>query len=153
MDRRKLIASAVAATAASAATAAGAAAAPSPTPSAAAPSGTPADAPVAAPAPAAPRPQFLYVLRLVPRLHDEAAWQDTDRQAVARHFAHLKQATADGLVLLAGRTDEPLARTFGLVIFEAADTKAAEAFMRADPAVVAGVMTAELHPYQVALQR
>lgn len=145
MNRRQMIAPVMVATAGMAAGAAATAA--GNTPAAASTPAAPASAPTAQ------RPQFLYVLRLVPRLHHEAAWQDADRQAVTAHFNRLKQATTDGLVLLAGRTDEPLARTFGLVVFEAADATAAEAFMRADPAVVAGVMTAELHPYRVALRR
>jgi len=39
------------------------------------------------------------------------------------------------------------------VIFEAADEGEAQRFMASDPAVVAGVMTATLHPYAIALQR
>lgn len=107
----------------------------------------------AARAPASGPRQFVYVLRLVPRLHDDAAWTEADQAAVTRHFEHLRRATADGKVVLAGRTLEPGARTFGLVIFEAADDAEAQRFMQADPAVEAGVMTATLHPYAVALQR
>lgn len=102
----------------------------------------------------APKPkQFVYVLRLVPRLHDDKAWTDADKKAVGAHFAHLQAATKEGKVILAGRTLEPGDKTFGLVIFEAPDAAAARAFMAADPAVVANVMTAEVHPYAVALQR
>jgi uncharacterized protein YciI len=97
--------------------------------------------------------QFLYMLRVAPHLHDQAKWSDRDKAATARHFERLKKATADGSVILAGRTTEALDKTFGLVVFEAQDEKAAKAFMEADPAVVAGVMTATLHPYSVALQR
>jgi uncharacterized protein len=43
--------------------------------------------------------------------------------------------------------------TFGVVVFEAADEDAARRFMAADPAVVAGVMTATLHPSSLALLR
>jgi uncharacterized protein YciI len=39
------------------------------------------------------------------------------------------------------------------VIFGASDEAAAQKFMETDPAVVAGVMTAELHPFAVVLQR
>lgn len=103
---------------------------------------------------AAPKPkQFVYVLRLVPRLHDDKAWTDADKQAVSVHFGHLKAATAEGKIILAGRTLEPGDKTFGLVIFEAADETTARAFMTSDPAVAKGIMTAELHPYSVALQR
>jgi uncharacterized protein len=105
-------------------------------------------------APPAPKPkQFVYVLRLVPRLHDDNAWSDEDKKAAGRHFAHLTAATKAGQVVLAGRTLEPGDKTFGLVIFEAADADAARAFMNSDPAVVEKIMTAEMHPYAVALQR
>lgn len=96
--------------------------------------------------------QFLYVLRLVPRLRDETIWTDADHAAVGRHFAYLKTAAERGQVILAGRTTEPLDRTFGLVVFEAADEAAACAFMASDPAVAGKIMTAELHPYRVAVR-
>ena len=96
---------------------------------------------------------YLYQLRLPPRLHRETEWTDADRQAVAAHFAHLQRATEAGTVVLAGRTEVALAETFGIVVFEAADAAAAEAFMRADPAVAAGVMTAQLLPFSLALLR
>lgn len=101
----------------------------------------------------APLPQWLYVLRLVPRLHDDKAWTDADNAAIGRHFQHLKDATAARQVILAGRTTEAGDRTFGLVIFEAPDEAAARQFMESDPAVVGGLMTATLHPYAIALQR
>jgi uncharacterized protein YciI len=97
--------------------------------------------------------QFLYMLRLVPRLHDDHAWTDADKAAVSRHFERLWQATDAGQVILAGRTREPGDRTFGIVVFEAPDAEAARRFMEGDPAVLAGVMTATLHPYSVALLR
>jgi uncharacterized protein YciI len=98
-------------------------------------------------------PQFLYVLRVAPHLQDESKWSDKDKAATSRHFERLKKAAAEGKVILAGRTTEALDKTFGLVVFEADNEAAAKAFMEADPAVAAGVMTATLHPYSVALQR
>ena len=97
--------------------------------------------------------QYIYVLHVAARLHDEKAWTPADNTAVTRHFERLQRATQQGKVLLAGRTAEPLNVTFGIVVFEAADDTAAREFMLGDPAVVAGVMTAELHPYAVALMR
>jgi uncharacterized protein len=97
--------------------------------------------------------QFLYVLRLVRRLHSEANWTEADRDAVQEHFLRLRCATEAGKVILAGRTEESLAETFGLVVFEATDMQAALEFMNLDPTVVANVITAELHPYSVALLR
>ncbi len=97
--------------------------------------------------------QFVYVLKVSPSLHDASKWTQKENDAVARHFARLEEATAAGRVIFAGKTSEPLEATFGLVVFEAEDEKAARQFMEADPAVVAGVMSATLHPYVLALQR
>ena len=97
--------------------------------------------------------QFIYVLHLVPRLHDDKAWTAEDKAAVDRHLANFKEATQSGQLILAGRTREPGDKTFGIAIFEAADEAAARKFMEEDPAVVAGVMTAELHPFAVVLER
>jgi uncharacterized protein YciI len=105
-----------------------------------------------APKPEKPK-QFIYVLHLVPRLHDDKAWTDEDKAAVERHFNRFKEAVKSGQLILAGRTLETGEQTFGIAIFEATDENAARAFMNADPAVVAGVMTAELHPFGVALER
>ena len=103
-------------------------------------------------APAKPQ-QYLYMLRVAPLLQDESKWTDKHKAAAVKHFERLKKAAAEGKVILAGRTTEPLDKTFGLVVFEADSEAAARAFMETDPAVVAGVMTATLHPYSVALQR
>lgn len=97
--------------------------------------------------------QFVYVLRLVPRLYSDEAWTEEDKEAVQRHFVRLQDAAKAKKVILAGRTSEEGAKTFGLVIFEAQNAEEATAFMKADPAVMAGIMTAELHPYQVAVSR
>jgi uncharacterized protein YciI len=97
--------------------------------------------------------QYVYVLRVAPHLQDESKWSDADKAATGRHFKRLQDALKEGKVILAGRTSEPLDKTFGLVVFEAADDAAAKVFVEGDPAVQAGVMTAELHPYAVALLR
>jgi len=54
---------------------------------------------------------------------------------------------------LRGEHQNPGDKTFGIAIFEAADEDAARKFMREDPDVAGGLMTAELHPFAVALQR
>ena len=97
--------------------------------------------------------QFIYVLHLAPRLYDDKAWTAEDKAAVDRHLANFKAAVQSGQLILVGRTREPGDKTFGIAIFEAADEAAARKFMEADPAVAGGVMTAELHPFAVALQR
>jgi uncharacterized protein YciI len=97
--------------------------------------------------------QYIYVLHPAERLQQGGEWTDGDNAAVSAHFIRLQEATASGKVILAGKTDEPDAVTFGIVVFEAATDSEAQEFMDTDPAVVAGVMTAELHPYTVALMR
>ena len=69
---------------------------------------------------------------------------------ISPRFQHSIQT---GELILAGGTSEPGDKTFGIAIFEAKDEAAARAFMESDPAVVAGLMTAELRPFTVALER
>jgi uncharacterized protein YciI len=99
------------------------------------------------------REQYVYVLQVAPRFQKEEAWTEAEDAVVGRHFERLAQAVKSGQVILAGRTNEPLDTTFGLVIFEADSEAAAREFMQSDPAVIAGLMTATLHPYAVALLR
>jgi uncharacterized protein YciI len=113
-----------------------------------------AAAPAVAPtAPTAPKmKQFLYLLKLVPRLHDDQAWTEADKAVLQRHVANFKAAVERGQLILAGRTLEPGKDTFGLAIFHAPDEAAAREFMNSDPCVAAGLMTATLHPYAVAFR-
>jgi uncharacterized protein len=97
--------------------------------------------------------QFIYVLRLVPRLHADSAWTKEDNTVLARHFVRFQEAAKSGQLILAGRTSETGDKTFGIAIFEAPDEDAAKKFMEEDPAVAGGLMTAELHPFAVALER
>ena len=96
--------------------------------------------------------EFIYVLRLVPRLYDDKKWTKEDNAALDRHMIRFQEAMKSGQLILAGRTKEPGDKTFGIAIFRAADEAAAKKFMESDPAVVAKLMTAELHPFAVALQ-
>jgi uncharacterized protein YciI len=109
--------------------------------------------PLPAQTPEAKPKQFIYVLRLVPRLYSDAAWTQEDKMALDRHFARFQHAIETGELILSGRTREPGDKTFGIAIFQADDEEAARKFMETDPAVVAGLMTAELHPFSIALQR
>ena len=97
--------------------------------------------------------EFIYVLKLVPRLHDDKNWTKEDSAALDRHLARFQEAAKSGQLILAGRTKEPGDKTFGIAIFRASDDAAAKKFMESDPAVVAKLMTAELHPFYVAVQR
>ena len=97
--------------------------------------------------------QFIYVLRLVPRLYADANWTPQDEKVLQHHFVRFQEAIKAGRLILAGRTSESGDKTFGIAVFQAKDEAAARKFMEEDPAVAGGLMTAELHPFTVALER
>lgn len=98
------------------------------------------------------RKQFIYVLKLTPRLLDEKGWTERDRQIVGRHFRRLQRLHKEGRVLLAGRTlNETDPGQFGVVVFEADSEQEARGLMEADDAVKEKIMTAQLFPFSVAL--
>jgi uncharacterized protein YciI len=96
-------------------------------------------------------PQFLY--RLQPTRLGMLTDGPTEREAeiVAEHFAYLSELTAEGTVLMAGRTLNADEHTFGIAVLVAATTADAMAIMSNDPAVRHGLMRAELFPYRIAL--
>lgn len=98
--------------------------------------------------------QFVYVLKLTPRLLDEKNWTEQDRQIVGRHFRRLQQLQKDGRLILAGKTlDDSDPSQFGVVVFEADSEEEARRQMEADDAVREKIMTARLFPFRVALAR
>jgi uncharacterized protein YciI len=95
--------------------------------------------------------QWLY--RIVPARPGMLSEATADEaRLVGEHFAYLVSLRDQGVLILAGRTQEVDA-TFGIVIFEADDEAAARAVLSADPAVAAGVFVSSLHPYAVAVSR
>ena len=97
--------------------------------------------------------QFIYVLKLVPSLLIEENWTSHEEKLVDDHFKRLQYLLNAGKLILAGKTDGMDEDTFGIVILEVETREEAEQIMLSDPAVVGGVMTAELFPYRVALSR
>lgn len=75
-----------------------------------------------------------------------------EAEAIERHVAYLRGLTDHGTLILAGRTQDTGPRSFGIVVFRAADEAEARRIMESDPAVAAGVMLARLHPYRVAFR-
>ncbi len=70
---------------------------------------------------------------------------------VDEHFRYLKQLTVQGIVLMAGRTLNTDETSHGIVIFDADSEVHARAIMERDPAVTAGIFSAELFPFRIAL--
>jgi uncharacterized protein YciI len=64
------------------------------------------------------------------------------------HFAYLRQLLADGKLLLAGPSLDPV---FGVIVLVADTEDEAWELIRADPSVRAGVQTPELHPFRASL--
>lgn len=95
--------------------------------------------------------EYLYVLKLRPDLLSDNAWTDEEEKIVGKHFTRLKTDTERGKVILAGRTLNSDPTQFGIVIFTDESWEFAMEYMNTDPAVQAGVMTATLFPYRVAL--
>jgi uncharacterized protein len=97
--------------------------------------------------------QFLYQLKLIPRLLEEKNWTEEDNVIVAEHFDRLQMLTEKKIVILAGRTLNMDEEGFGIVIFEANNHSEAISFMNEDPAIAKGIMTGKLFPYKVALMQ
>ncbi len=93
--------------------------------------------------------QFVIVLRLNPKYQDDKNWTEADNQAVGRHFAKLQKLQKEGKLILAGRT--LVKESMGFVILEAESEAEARQVMEADDAVKAGIMSAEVLPFQTAL--
>ena len=95
--------------------------------------------------------QFLY--RIQPARHDMLANGSTDFESgmLSEHFNYLKQLTRDGVVILAGRTQNIDSSSFGIVLFNAETVEVAREIMLSDPAVKNKVFRAELFPYKMAL--
>jgi uncharacterized protein YciI len=82
---------------------------------------------------------------------DPQAWTSADEAIGERHYRRLRAATDEGVVVLAGRSQDGIGPA--VVIFEADSDEAAVEFMNADPFVAEGLFTASLHPFRAALVR
>lgn len=91
----------------------------------------------------------LYLIRLrPPRANFVESQTAAEADSIGRHFIYLKDLTEKGIVKLAGRTENA---SLGLVILETDSEETARQVMCGDPAVSAGVFSAELHPFLLAL--
>jgi uncharacterized protein YciI len=95
--------------------------------------------------------QFLYKIQVVrPAMLTEGPTPE-EAQAVSEHFIFLERLTAEGILLLAGRTQNSDFSAFGIAIFRAESEEAARKLMAEDPVVQRRVMRAEIYPYRIAL--
>lgn len=90
---------------------------------------------------------FAYLLKMTdPKKFEKMS--PLEQAVMEEHFERLKEATNEGRLIFAGPC---LDGAFGIVVFNARSRKEAEEFMRQDPAVKHGIMTAELHTFRVSL--
>lgn len=100
------------------------------------------------------QPLNQYLIRLQPaRLGQLTDPTPEEKARVSEHFRYHQRLTQEGTDILSGRTQNADSTMFGIVIFEAANDAEARKIMESDPAVRAGVMTAKLFPYRIALMR
>jgi len=79
--------------------------------------------------------QFLY--RIQPVRHDmlTKGSSELESRIVSEHFNYLKRLTEDGVVILAGRTQNTDYSSLGIVLLKAETIEAAREIMLNDPAV------------------
>jgi uncharacterized protein YciI len=91
---------------------------------------------------------YVYLTRPV-----RPGWDDgltTEEEAtMSAHFSYLQQVHRKGDLLLAGPCEDA---AFSIVVFQATSDEQAAAMMATDPAVRAGIVTAELHRFRISLQ-
>jgi uncharacterized protein YciI len=94
-------------------------------------------------------PLFLYRLRLAPRYDNPAAWSEDTEQTIGRHAEFLDELGRRGHLVFAGRTlyDPGDPRLIGFAVVKAASAEEAERMVAPDPAVLAGIQLAEVHPF------
>lgn len=74
-----------------------------------------------------------------------------EAEIISNHFNYLKDLTDNGIAIFVGRTLTTDERTFGITVFQADTEEKAREIMHNDPAVVHGVMRAELYPFRIVL--
>jgi uncharacterized protein YciI len=95
--------------------------------------------------------QFITILRPARIQMITDGPTEFEEKTVSLHFNYLKELVNNGIVHLAGLTQTNDYKTFGIVIFFAADIAEARSLVENDPAVKMGVMNAEVYPFRIAL--
>jgi len=96
--------------------------------------------------------EFLYTIRPTRLAMLSEGPTDEESAVLSRHASYVERLAQQGVVELAGRTQNADETAFGLVIFHAESESVARQIMLDDPAVKHGVMTASLFPYRVAFR-
>jgi uncharacterized protein len=91
--------------------------------------------------------EFVYLIRPVRKDFIETMTEE-ESGVMKRHFDYLNALLSEEKLILAGPC---LDGAFGIVVFRAETMNDAREIMVNDPAVLHGLMSAEIHPYRVSL--
>jgi uncharacterized protein YciI len=97
----------------------------------------------------AARPRHFLALLRPTRPEMFANPSAADAKLLREHAQYLRKLQAECRTQLLGRCMDIPTGGFGLVVFAAADEAGARETLAADPAVRAGVLTTEVHPFEV----
>ncbi len=95
----------------------------------------------------------LYVLRPARPGMLTDGMTEAEQDTVAAHFEYLRGLADRGVVRIAGRTLDTGTQMFGFVVFRAASGTEAQRVVDENPAVCERVMTADLFPFRIAIDR
>ncbi len=98
-----------------------------------------------------PGDTYLYTLHPVRLAMLTEGRTDAETEAAGAHWERLVAAHSEGTVLFAGRTLVTDETCFAAIVYRAASPEDAQAFAEADPAVVAGVFTVRVYPFEAML--
>jgi uncharacterized protein YciI len=96
---------------------------------------------------------FIYVLKLKELYTNPNAWTEETNKVLEMHWSYLVDLHKKGIMDAVGRTnyevDNP--EMFGIAVFHAPNEQDARKIMNNDPCVKYEVMSATLHPFNLAL--
>lgn len=99
------------------------------------------------------RTQWLYQFQIGnrPELAEPEGWTEDDNRVAREHVAYLQQGAENGIVILAGRSQDWIGPA--IVMIEVEDEGQAKSFRDNDPFVKEGLFIGSLHPFRVAVSR
>ena len=96
---------------------------------------------------------FIYLLKLTEHYQNSANWTSETMRILGLHAAYLESLAQKGKVYLAGRTqyDPGHQDLIGITMLSVEDEAEAREIIVNDPSVLHGLMSATLHPYEIAI--
>jgi uncharacterized protein YciI len=98
---------------------------------------------------------FLLQLKLAEKYSVEKNWTEIENDLITQHFHFLTNLANKGVLLFAGRTNYDVGHPDleGFALIKATNLQTAEDILKADPAVVAGLQIANIHPFSLAIEQ